>query len=109
MTLIDRLAQAIDIDLIKILHAILKAKPQAVLFEAANSRHQHEWKVWAEAKLPEDKVLIPGLIDSCSNYVEHPELVAQGVERFAAVPKRKAAGVSPGGFKYIWFIIRLRN
>ena len=78
-----------DIDLIKILPAILKAKPQGVLFEAANSRHQHEWKVWAEAKLPQDKVLIPGLIDSCSNYVEHPELVAQGVERFAAIVGRE--------------------
>jgi 5-methyltetrahydropteroyltriglutamate--homocysteine methyltransferase len=78
-----------DIDLIKILPAILKAKPQGVLFEAANARHQHEWKVWAEAKLPDDKVLIPGLIDSCSNYVEHPELVAQGVERFAAIAGRE--------------------
>jgi 5-methyltetrahydropteroyltriglutamate--homocysteine methyltransferase len=78
-----------DIDLIKILDVILKAKPAGVLFEAANSRHQHEWKVWAEAKLPQDKVLIPGLIDSCSNYVEHPELVAQGVERFAAIVGRE--------------------
>ena len=78
-----------DIDLIKILPAILKAKPQAVLFEAANSRHQHEWAVWAEAKLPEDKVLVPGLIDSCSNYVEHPELVAQGIERFAGIVGRE--------------------
>jgi 5-methyltetrahydropteroyltriglutamate--homocysteine methyltransferase len=78
-----------DIDLIKILPAILKAKPAGILFEAANARHQHEWKVWAEAKLPEDKVLIPGLIDSCSNYVEHPELVAQGVERFAAIVGRE--------------------
>jgi 5-methyltetrahydropteroyltriglutamate--homocysteine methyltransferase len=78
-----------DIDLIKILPVILKAKPQGILFEAANSRHAHEWKVWAEAKLPEDKVLIPGLIDSCSNYVEHPELVAQGVERFAAIVGRE--------------------
>ena len=78
-----------DIDLIKILDVILKAKPAGVLFEAANARHQHEWKVWAEAKLPQDKVLIPGLIDSCSNYVEHPELVAQGVERFAAIVGRE--------------------
>lgn len=78
-----------DIDLIKILDVILKAKPAGVLFEAANARHQHEWKVWAEAKLPQDKVLVPGLIDSCSNYVEHPELVAQGVERFAAIVGRE--------------------
>lgn len=80
-----------DIDLAKILPAILKAKPQGILFEAANPRHQHEWTVWAEAKLPDDKVLIPGLIDSCSNYVEHPELVAQGVERYAAIVGRERA------------------
>jgi len=78
-----------DIDVAKILPAILKAKPQGILFEAANARHAHEWKAWAEAKLPDDKVLIPGLIDSCSNYVEHPELVAQGVERFAAIVGRE--------------------
>ena len=78
-----------DIDVAKILPVILKAKPQGILFEAANARHAHEWTVWAQAKLPEDKVLIPGLIDSCSNYVEHPELVAQGVERFAAIVGRE--------------------
>jgi 5-methyltetrahydropteroyltriglutamate--homocysteine methyltransferase len=78
-----------DIDLAKILPAILKAKAQGILFEAANARHQHEWTVWAAAKLPDDKVLIPGLIDSCSNYVEHPELVAQGVERYAAIVGRE--------------------
>jgi 5-methyltetrahydropteroyltriglutamate--homocysteine methyltransferase len=78
-----------DIDLAKILPAILKAKPQGILFEAANARHAHEWTVWAGAKLPEDKVLIPGLIDTSSNYVEHPELVAQGIERFAAIVGRE--------------------
>ena len=78
-----------DIDLVKILHVVLKAKPMGVLFEAANSRHAHEWKVWAEAKIPENKVLIPGAIDSCSNYVEHPELVAQTIERFAAIVGRE--------------------
>ena len=78
-----------DIDLIKILHAILKAKPAGILFEAANSRHAHEWKVWAEAKIPEDKVLVPGTIDSCSNYVEHPELVAQIIEKFAGIVGRE--------------------
>jgi 5-methyltetrahydropteroyltriglutamate--homocysteine methyltransferase len=78
-----------DIDLGKILPVILKAKPQGILFEAANARHAHEWTVWAEAKLPEDKVLIPGLIDTSSNYVEHPELVAQGIGRFAAIVGRE--------------------
>src|SRR6185312_1829094 len=78
-----------DIDLHKILPVILKAKPQGILFEAANSRHAHEWAVWAGARLPDDKVLIPGLVDTCSNYVEHPELVAQGIERFAAIVGRE--------------------
>jgi 5-methyltetrahydropteroyltriglutamate--homocysteine methyltransferase len=78
-----------DIDLIKIIHVILKAKPAGILFEAANARHAQEWKVWAEAKIPDDKVLIPGTIDSCSNYVEHPELVAQTIERFAAIVGRE--------------------
>jgi 5-methyltetrahydropteroyltriglutamate--homocysteine methyltransferase len=74
-----------DIDLAKVLPAILKARPGIVLFEAANARHEHEWKVWRDAKLPDDLVLAPGLIDSCSNYVEHPELIAQRVERFAGI------------------------
>jgi len=78
-----------DIDLIKIAPVILKAKPVGILFEAANSRHAHEWKVWSEAKIPQDKVLIPGAIDSCSNYVEHPELVAQTIERFAGIVGRE--------------------
>ncbi len=74
-----------DIDLKKVLPTILKARPGTVLFEAANPRHEHEWAVWADAKLPDDIVLAPGLIDTCSNYVEHPELIAQRVERFAAI------------------------
>jgi 5-methyltetrahydropteroyltriglutamate--homocysteine methyltransferase len=78
-----------DIDLIKILNVILKAKPAGILFEAANARHEQEWVVWRDADLPEDKVLIPGMIDSCSNYVEHPELVAQRVERYADIVGRE--------------------
>ncbi len=78
-----------DIDLGKILPVVLKAKPIGILFEAANTRHAHEWTVWAKAALPGDKVLIPGMIDSCSNYVEHPEFVAQGIERFAAIVGRE--------------------
>ena len=72
-----------DIDLVKVLPAILKARPSMILFEAANPRHDHEWAVWKEAKLPDDKILAPGLIDTCSNYVEHPELIAQRIGRFA--------------------------
>ena len=78
-----------DIPLQKILPIILKAKPQAISFEAANPRHEHEWTVWKETKLPDDKVLIPGVIDTCTNYIEHPELVAQRICRFADVVGRE--------------------
>ena len=74
-----------DIPLEKIIAIVLKARPRQLLFEAANPRHEHEWIVWRDAKLADDVVLIPGLIDSCSNYVEHPELVAQRIERYAAI------------------------
>jgi 5-methyltetrahydropteroyltriglutamate--homocysteine methyltransferase len=74
-----------DIPLERIIDIVLKARPSTILFEAANPRHEHEWKVWRDAKLSDDKILAPGLIDNCSNYVEHPELVAQRIERFAAI------------------------
>ncbi len=74
-----------DIPLERVLGVVLKARPATILFEAANPRHEHEWKVWAAAKIPDHKVLAPGLIDTCSNYVEHPELIAQRIERFAAI------------------------
>lgn len=74
-----------DIPVERIMDIILKAKPAGILFEAANARHEHEWVVWKAAKLPQDKILIPGTLDSCSNYVEHPELVAQRIERYADI------------------------
>ena len=74
-----------DIPLERIIQIILKARPSTILFEAANPRHEHEWIVWRDAGLPDDKILAPGLIDTCSNYVEHPELIAQRIERFAAI------------------------
>ncbi len=78
-----------DIEVAKIMPVILKAKPQAILFEAANARHEHEWTVWRDAHVPEDKILVPGTLDSCSNYVEHPELVAQRIERYAGIVGRE--------------------
>ena len=74
-----------DIPLEKVIAAVLKARPATLLFEAANPRHEHEWIVWRDAKIPSDKKLAPGLIDTCSNYVEHPELIAQRVERYTAI------------------------
>ena len=78
-----------DIPVEKILGLVLKAKPAAILFEAANPRHRHEWIVWRDAKLPDDKILIPGCIASTSNYVEHPELVAQQICQFADIVGRE--------------------
>jgi len=76
-----------DIPVETIMSIILKAKPQAILFEATNVRHAHEWAVWKDADLT-GKVLVPGCLDSCSNYVEHPELVAQTIERYAGMVGR---------------------
>ncbi|MFZ1991198.1 MAG: epoxyalkane--coenzyme M transferase, partial [Alphaproteobacteria bacterium] len=87
-----------DIALEKIAPIFLKAKPQAVLFEASNPRHDHEWAMWRDLKIPEDKILVPGTITSTSNYVEHPEFVAQHIERFAAIvgKERVIAGTDCG-------------
>ena len=74
-----------DIALEKVIDIVLRARPATILFEAANPRHEHEWQVWQQRRLPDDKVLAPGLIDTCSNYVEHPELIAQRLERFASL------------------------
>ncbi len=74
-----------DIPLEKVVSAVLRARPETVLFEAANPRHEHEWIVWRDARIPTCKKLAPGLIDTCSNYVEHPELIAQRIERYIAI------------------------
>jgi len=78
-----------DIALEKVLGIILKAKPQGISFEASNPRHAHEWAVWREAELPDEKVLIPGVLDSSTNFVEHPELIAQRIGTFAAIVGRE--------------------
>ncbi|HET7133758.1 MAG TPA: epoxyalkane--coenzyme M transferase, partial [Gammaproteobacteria bacterium] len=78
-----------DIPLEKILGVVLKAKPSGIVFEAANPRHRHEWAVWADARLPDDKILIPGCIMSTTNYVEHPELVAQQVLQYTQIVGRE--------------------
>ncbi|HZK90246.1 MAG TPA: cobalamin-independent methionine synthase II family protein [Stellaceae bacterium] len=78
-----------DIDFRKIAPILVKAKPQALVVEAANPRHAHEWAVWNEVKLPADKLLIPGVLDTSTNYVEHPELVAERLCRFAGIVGRE--------------------
>ena len=72
-----------------ILPVALRAKPQALLFESSNPRHAHEWEVFAAADIPEDKILIPGVIDSTTNFVEHPRLVAQRLMCFADIVGRE--------------------
>jgi 5-methyltetrahydropteroyltriglutamate--homocysteine methyltransferase len=78
-----------DIPLQTILPIVLRAKPSALLVEGANPRHEHEWEIWTRHRLPDDKVLVPGAIDTSTNYVEHPELVAQRITRYAGVVGRE--------------------
>jgi 5-methyltetrahydropteroyltriglutamate--homocysteine methyltransferase len=78
-----------DIDFAKVAPILVKAKPQALVVEAANPRHAHEWMVWQQVKLPDDKILIPGVLDTSTNYVEHPELVAERICRFADIVGRE--------------------
>ncbi len=78
-----------DVPLARLLPVVLRAKPQALLFEAANPRHAHEWAVFKDVDVPEEKILIPGVISSTTNYVEHPLLVAERLERLAGVVGRE--------------------
>jgi 5-methyltetrahydropteroyltriglutamate--homocysteine methyltransferase len=78
-----------DIPLEQLLPVVIKAKPQALLFEAANPRHAHEWAVFKRQKVPDDKILVPGVLSTTTNYVEHPELVAERILRFADIVGRE--------------------
>jgi 5-methyltetrahydropteroyltriglutamate--homocysteine methyltransferase len=87
-----------DLPLLKIIDLAFKARPQAISIEAANPRHDHEWEDLADIDIPDDKILIPGVIDSTTNFVEHPRLVAQRLCRFAGIIDRERliAGVDCG-------------
>lgn len=78
-----------DAPMSTVLPIALAAKPQALLFESSNPRHAHEWTVFRDADIPEDKILVPGVLDSTTNFVEHPELVAQRICRFADIVGRE--------------------
>jgi 5-methyltetrahydropteroyltriglutamate--homocysteine methyltransferase len=78
-----------DIPLRTIIGEVLKARPAALSFEGANPRHEHEWTVFEDVTLPDGKAIIPGVIDSTTNYVEHPELVAQRIGRYARLVGRE--------------------
>lgn len=78
-----------DVDLAKLATIVLGVNATAFSIEAANPRHEHEWTVWKEIRLPDNKILLPGVVDTSTNYVEHPDLVAQRIIRFAEVVGRE--------------------
>jgi 5-methyltetrahydropteroyltriglutamate--homocysteine methyltransferase len=78
-----------DVPMREIVSVMLAVKCQAYSFEAANVRHEHEWKVWRDVKLPDGKLILPGIVSHATNVVEHPELVAERIERFASVVGRE--------------------
>jgi len=80
-----------DVEMGVILPTLMKAKPAGLLFETSNPRHQHDWNYFLEMRdlIPEDKVLIPGVIDSTTNFIEHPRVVAERIERFAGIVGRE--------------------
>jgi len=78
-----------DFPVARLFEVLRHARAQSIMFEGANPRHDHEWEDWREAHLPEDKVLIPGLIDSTTNIVEHPRLVAQRIKRYTDIVGRE--------------------
>ena len=87
-----------DVPLRDIVDIVIKARPVGLVIAGANPRHEHEWKVWKDVKLPAGKVLVAGVIDSTTNFIEHPELVAERIERYASVVGREnvIAGVDCG-------------
>jgi len=72
-----------DMPLAEIIDIAFVARPAAISFEAANPRHAHEWRLFEQVKLPDGKIIIPGVIESKSNFIEHPELIAQRIARYA--------------------------
>ena len=87
-----------DVALHDVIDVVFQARPAAILFEAANPRHEHEWAVFEDVKPPEGKVLVPGVVDSTTNYIEHPELVAQRLVRYGKLigPENLMAGTDCG-------------
>ena len=75
----------LDVPLKDIIDLVLKARPMGISFEGANPRHEGEWRVWRDVELPADKVLIPGVIDSTTNFVEHPDVVADRLKRYSEI------------------------
>ncbi len=74
-----------DVPLKEIVEIVLRVPTGAISFEGANPRHAHEWKVWQDVKLPDGKIIIPGVLDTTTNFIEHPELIAERIVRYAGV------------------------
>lgn len=92
-----------DPDLKDIIDLVLTARAQAFVFEASNPRHEHEWQLWRDVKLPDGKILIPGVIGHATNIVEHPELIAQRLKNFAdLVGRENVMAGSDCGFSQSW-------
>ena len=89
-----------DIDMNKVFSTLMKAKAQYLLFETSNPRHAHEWEVFKnrQSEIPDNKILVPGVVDTTTNFVEHPELVRQRIERFVSIvgKDRVVAGTDCG-------------
>ena len=97
-----------DVPLKTIVDLILKVRAQAYLIEAANPRHEHEWMVWEDVKLPDGKILVPGLVSHATNVVEHPELVAWRIANFATlVGRENVIAGTDCGFAQNWNIVRV--
>ena len=79
----------LDVPLQDIIREVFRARPMGLSFEGANPRHEHEWAIFEDIKLPEGKVLIPGVLDTTTNYIEHPLLVAQRLVRYAQLVGRE--------------------
>ncbi len=78
-----------DVPISDIIDLVFTARPSQISFEAANPRHAHEWKLFETVKLPDGKVLIPGVLESKTNFIEHPELIAQRIGRYASLVGRE--------------------
>jgi 5-methyltetrahydropteroyltriglutamate--homocysteine methyltransferase len=96
-----------DVELKDILDIVLRVRCGGVSFEAANPRHAHEWKVWRDVTIPQDLVLIPGVIDTNSTYIEHPEVVADRIKNFASIvgPERVIASTDCGFGTFIYLTV----
>jgi 5-methyltetrahydropteroyltriglutamate--homocysteine methyltransferase len=96
----------LDVPMADIIDIVLRARPAAISFEAANPRHEHEYHVFEDVKLPDGKLLLPGVLDSTTNYIEHPALVAERITRYANLVGREnvLAGTDCGFATFASFV-----